>query len=79
MEERALEELREQHKDVDDETKGAREFVGDVARGIGGGWSTKGRAFRENYDRIFGKKGIPDEGSIQGRGAADGNPHGGSG
>lgn len=61
-EERELERLRAHHDEVDEVTKGAREFVGDMAKGIGGGWMSKGDAFRAHYDRIFGRK--PDEGSV---------------
>lgn len=65
MEERGLEELRAQYEEVGDEVKGAREWVKDAARGIGGGWNTRGKAYRDRYDDIFGK-GTPNERSIQG-------------
>ena len=54
LEERGIEQLEAQYNEEPDEvTKDAREFVVDMARGIGGGWSSRGEAFRSNYDRIF--------------------------
>lgn len=85
MEERGIEQLRAEYEEVDDVVKSARELVADEAKGIGGGWNSKGRAWLANYDQIFRRKGdspsrrSPDERGVQGRGVGGRDAHGGDG